>query len=371
MADVYSAVILDDDYWDGTESWAGETSEANRDTKYSTRRYTSLAAWETARDGAAQAGDDEHAIISGPWASADANGFDVISWDVDNVHINCPLTLPDGENPARHNGILDDKTNAYVLDEPTDNGISLYENGSIDGLQIKITDTEAGVYTAAGLDGTTVKNCVIQLTTEGGGYCTDLRGDNETLENCIGVGAGGGTNGRAFLLRLTNSAYNCLACGTQFARAMYSYTANECTWVNCASFNNADNWFGTPASIAYSASDNNQPGTGNVDWDSGATDWAENFNDYANDDFTIGSEGGDADIVGAGIGPSSDANVPTTDIIGNSRSGATCTIGPFEYVSEEEGWSNIASVNGVDEADISSINGVLKANIASINGVAV
>jgi len=38
-----------------------------------------------------------------------------------------------------------------------------------------------------------------------------------------------------------------------------------------------------------------------------------------------------ADALDAGIGPSSDSNVPSTDIDGDSRSGATCDIGCDEY----------------------------------------
>lgn len=54
------------------------------------------------------------------------------------------------------------------------------------------------------------------------------------------------------------------------------------------------------------------------------------FEDKANDNFALAA--GDTDAIGAGIGPSSDVNVPTDDIIGTARSGATTDIGAFVFV---------------------------------------
>ena len=54
------------------------------------------------------------------------------------------------------------------------------------------------------------------------------------------------------------------------------------------------------------------------------------FEDKAADNYALVS--GDTDAIGAGIGPSADANVPTTDVIGTARSGATTDIGAFVFV---------------------------------------
>ena len=55
------------------------------------------------------------------------------------------------------------------------------------------------------------------------------------------------------------------------------------------------------------------------------TNWA---NEFAPSNFTLLSGG---DCEGAGVGPGTDANVPTPDIDGTTRSGATCDIGADEY----------------------------------------
>jgi len=45
-----------------------------------------------------------------------------------------------------------------------------------------------------------------------------------------------------------------------------------------------------------------------------------------------------------GIGPALDSNVPTTDIVGTSRSGNTCDIGAFEYVASGGGGVSIIPI---------------------------
>jgi len=37
MADIYSLIITDIDYWNGNKSWAGEKDEMARDAKYGKR----------------------------------------------------------------------------------------------------------------------------------------------------------------------------------------------------------------------------------------------------------------------------------------------------------------------------------------------
>lgn len=333
MANVYSILYTNSNWWDGTNSWGGEVDEATRDSVYSTRTYSSLQAWETARDGAANANDVEYLVIVGPFAAVDTSGFSGKGWPDIDIVIQCPITLNDSQaNPARHDGIYGNVANSYIASGTT-NQFILVSDGDIqsftlDGIQVLLTYStdlyhcciELGSVEAAHTQ--TIKNTIVQgvitSTVKTRGVLVTSGNVVPILENLIVYGFpranywGDGDVGRA---------YNCLfeACSTldclRTIAAAY----------NCAVFNNADD-FEAVTDVDYCAADDGG-GTNGVDWDAEATDWAANFTDYANGNFTPLND----DLPGAGIGPGSDGNVPTTDIIGNSRSGTDCTIGPFEY----------------------------------------
>jgi len=371
MADVYSAIILDDDYWDGTESWAGEVSEANRDSKYSTRRFTTVPGWEADRDGNSSGGNDEYGIIIGPWASAETNGLDIAGWNADAVILECPLTLPDGTNDARHNGIYGG--NAYRI-EYGSGEIDVDQNyTSIIGIQVGHTQSANTKY-------------AIDLNTGNYGQIKDciVKGVLSDTAKCYGIYFRSGAdddiviaNNIVYGFDINDSRGISISSSGVSGVECYNNTVSDCafgiyrsssgtgaTVKNNAVFNCGDDYRGTTDKLAYQASDDGD-GANEVDWDAGATDWAKNFNDYASGDFTIGSEGAGADIVDAGIGPDSDGDVPATDIIGNARSGNTCTIGAFEYYVAPSGWTG--KIKGV--TDPSKILGVAVADISKVCGV--
>jgi hypothetical protein len=150
------------------------------------------------------------------------------------------------------------------------------------------------------------------------------------VNNTIGIklsSAGGNRHGISFPTSGgTRRAYNCLAYN---ADQGISYAATAA--VNCVSFQNTDDFLSS--TVSYSASDDVESGTGNIN---GLT-WADQFVDYANFDFNLKAG---SSLIGAGIGPASDANVPTTDIAGNTRSGTTTDIGPSLYTASilSVGW---------------------------------
>ena len=325
MADIYSAIILDTEYWDGTESWAGETTEGNRDTKYGARRFTSYAAWEADRDGNSSGGNDEYGIISGPWASADTSSGLTQTWGADNIICECPLTLPDGDNPAAHDGIYGNKANAYKHESTSgDNFYLRDESVSLIGIQIKNINAFEGCIRCRGNgDAFYIKRCVMDATAtnadgiqDGGSSNCDIYVENTAIAaDKDGIRLLAGTAGH-----IINCTINGLGGAGNGLNANATFKIR-----NCAVFNTADD-FVTVTDVSYCASDDGD-GTNEVDWDNEATDWAANFEGYAVGDFRPK----DADLPGAGIGPGSDADIPTVDIIGNSRSGATCTIGAFEF----------------------------------------
>jgi hypothetical protein len=95
---------------------------------------------------------------------------------------------------------------------------------------------------------------------------------------------------------------------------------------NTASFNNGDDFdiTGVTPTIDRCASDDGD-GTNNVQ----PAAWANALIDFANGDYR--RHGTDSDLDDAGVGPSSDTDVPSTDMAGGARSGATCDIGLHEW----------------------------------------
>jgi len=94
---------------------------------------------------------------------------------------------------------------------------------------------------------------------------------------------------------------------------------------NCLVFDNNDADFYGTNTIDYCASDDDT-GTNTVL----ISNWDDQFADasYATSlDYRLSAT---SDLLGSGIGPTADANVPSTDIIGTARVGATCDVGPFE-----------------------------------------
>jgi hypothetical protein len=97
--------------------------------------------------------------------------------------------------------------------------------------------------------------------------------------------------------------------------------------VNCAVFNNADDYNGT-ITVTYSAQDDTQTGTGNVDLADSAASWDDQFADYdaTNPDMSLV---GNSLLLMVGTGPDSEPNVLATDIAGNPRAGTLTSIGAF------------------------------------------
>jgi len=67
------------------------------------------------------------------------------------------------------------------------------------------------------------------------------------------------------------------------------------------------------------------------------------FTDKAGKDFSL--DASDTDAIGAGIGPASDSEVPSEDIVGTARSGATTDIGAFMFVGGGGGISAAVLLN--------------------------
>jgi hypothetical protein len=337
VADVYSAIILDDDYWDGTVSWAGEASQAARDAKYSTRRFTSLALWEDDRDGNAQAGDNEFANIFGPWVSHDGD-FTLDGW----TNLPASITIQTIGADARSQDGKYGSNNCHVIEADYYRCLDVELEGivlNLIGLQFAqnyssgdtciLIDCDSSDYTL------TIEKCYfVNLSTPNsvkGIWDTGNAGGVLRVKNSISDlnGYGEGIKGTP----TTAYIYNCTVTG-------YNGDGIEDdggTWYvkNCAVFDGLDDFDGPfSGAIDYCASDDGN-GTNPVSPSGGS--WNNEFTDYSNGDFTIKDTSANI-YLGSEITQADDAEVPSDDIIGTARNtgvGEQVCIGAYEYVSGE------------------------------------
>ena len=261
-------------------------------------------------------------------ANANLNGFTVDSTRYVKIFV------PAGH---RHNGKWSTGKARLVSDATNDNTCLTVNDPYtiIDGLQIDVgTDRSYRYGIQVGETDVIVRNCIIRNSSSStdimGIRLYDADGGGFLIYNCIVYGF---NTTNSFGINVATEQDGALimcctvsGCGTGIRSAYH-----DAIITNCASFNNATDISGDTITVSYCATDDGS-GTNAVDISPGATeadDWAAAFTDYSNGDFSLKSG---SDLIDAGIGPALDSNVPTTDIVGTSRSGNTCCIGAFEYV---------------------------------------
>jgi len=336
MADVFSAIILDSDYWDGTESWAGEVSEAARDSKYSTRNYSSLSAWESARDGVALAADDEYANVFGPWVSHDTGEIAFVGWTNKPANI---ILQTIGDDARSQDGKFDSNS-CYVLENDSAlRNIDIGEAGftiSIVGIQFEATSTSADAAIWMDHDCTvSIDKCYFyENGDQGGRGLRPLANVTLTVTNSIFVdfsetikGNAGTGSGKIYNCTLTGASGDCIE-------------DDGGTWTvkNCALFDNNDD-FQDPNTLDSNASDQGS-GEGTNGLDISSTWNTTCFTNQAAGDYSIESDSPLKDA--SDISQADDANVPSDDIIGTARNtgaGQTVSIGAFEYQAAGGGLS--------------------------------
>lgn len=347
MATNYSAIYEDSDYWDGTIEWGYDATsdsddptphvdESARDAQY-VAAYTSMSAWEAARDGDSNGGDIEHGVIQGPWSSAETNAITFKGWDAASA-------LVYAIGVAKHNGIYGDKATAYKWEGATiimedDVAVTLrdFQASPSSGNLFGTTPTQTSLITidslvmqgGSGLGKTfdfngaggdwKIYNSVIHGEWDYGGYCASASVVTFYFYNCS--------------IETDNH-------GQGLREAAATFVAK-----NCAVFNTSDD-FNSITTIENCASDD---GDGDNPQTLDDTDnYAAEFTDMPNGDFSLvlGSvciENGQ-DNPGSGL--------YSVDIIDIARS-STWDIGAFEYVSEEppvEGQPTIRRLGGVNHS---------------------
>ncbi len=103
--------------------------------------------------------------------------------------------------------------------------------------------------------------------------------------------------------------------------------------VNCAIFDNADDTLLVTVTGNFLATDDGD-GSNPVDISPGGTeadDWNDAFTDYTSGNFTVKNI--DSVLYQAGLDQSSDSEVPSEDIAGNSRTDGLESIGAWEFLA--------------------------------------
>ena len=312
-------------FW-GTPDWGGKVSEAARDAYYD-GTYTSVSAWESARDGVAANGDTEIAeIVSDDWTTT-AEG--VLNWDIlgwTNVPAEIKVI---GLGASRHDGIYGNVAEAYVNERTLALDIDVTGAAiTLEGFQIFMSGAQHGMAILPGHDaGNVLIDSIILKGSAGAQRC--IRADGDSLVNIFntvifdewdqGVRREGGTC-NVFNCTISTAGHGSGSRGSNVVK-------------NCAVFNNAANDdFILPGTVDYCASDDGD-GDHPIDISPGgveADDWNDAFTDYANGDFTLKNassvlyDSTNGDVSGGAF---------SDDIVGTERSqGNQWDIGAFELI---------------------------------------
>ena len=318
-----------------TGSADGDGTEDRNDG--ATAAYASLQTGETAMDGVVGAGES----IVFYCKRTNGGGVDA-SVTFDEWDATAEITVIQTDFPAT--GIYDGDKYVIHNNEAATNAVYVRENYvTLTNLQILVTATGAhnGIYFIDQLEtnnASVIDSCIIKGICSGSGSSGGILIYGEfakvTVMNTIVYGfisgADTGFGAITAVSSTTADVYNCTVSGSYYGirRIAGTFTA-----INCAVFNNTDDFDGT-IGVTYSVSDDTQAGTGNIDWDAGATDWAAAFVGYSDTpaNFTA-KTGGDLIDNGNGATPK---GVFTVDIIDTDRSGLAdldWDIGAFEYVA--------------------------------------
>lgn len=306
--------------------------------------YTTLNAWEAGEQGDLTGVRDEISIAKCrcTGGTADTTATTIAGWTTSASQYIKIWT--DTSESYRHAGKYA-TGNKYRMELTNTFGIKIQEEFvRVLGLQFGLTTTGTGQAHGILADGVAADGdirfgyCLAEgLSLYGTGaaygfYGYDADGIykvyNCIAHNIISVDNASDTGFYGFRFNGTTSLLNCTSFGNYNG---FGRTEGTVSLVNCISANNTDDYTGT-LTITYSASDDAQSGTGNIDWANEATDWGNVFTDYANGDFSLKNyTQAEIKVIGVGVDDPG-SGLYSDDIVGATRS-STWDIGAFEYVA--------------------------------------
>lgn len=190
-------------------------------------------------------------------------------------------------------------------------GVYCYSTGAnvqlhVDSCFVRVnsayTTSSAGIHVTVAVP-FTIKNSVIRAEGSSSSQRNGVRGISTTANTMI----------------LANCTISNFTGSTDIA-AVWPKTIINTAVVNCTSV--------TSGTIVTNSNNATRTGTGSNPVTIADNAWDPQLNDYPANDYRPLST---SSLLSAGLGPSANADVPTTDISGRPRSGATANIGPYEY----------------------------------------
>ncbi|MCK5176788.1 MAG: LamG domain-containing protein, partial [Candidatus Aenigmarchaeota archaeon] len=289
--------------------------------------YTSLSAWE--------AGEQADLTGTGPCIAEITEGFS----DTTGLVITGWTTTVDDyikiytSGSARHDGKWDTSAYKLEIDGGSAFGQSIYishSNVKIDGLQVSHNGTffsnnciESEVAATTGIE---ISNCIIISPDNGAGIYLNYPGVTAKIWNTIiyvNGTPGSSSEGIYSDSALTVDIYNCVLYNLYDA---IERDLGTVTVTNTVVFNSNYDFDGT-MTVTYSASDDVQAGTGNIN----PSDWSAIFENYTAYDFHLKST--NTDLQGAGT-DNPGSGLYSDDIDGEART-STWDIGADEYVANK------------------------------------
>ncbi len=286
------------------------------------------------------------------------------------IHIYTPQGGNESINDQRHPGFFDNTK--YQLTWGGANFVIGQQGGHVRSEGLQLIGGLADVYqTGGGVEDCRIDGCVIKGGSTAGQHGINLAGiavggevriTNNVIYDVMGVGGAGISflDGNLIVYVYNNTIKDCRI-GILNSSVSQEYIKNNI--IDCIDgFSGA--FFDDDTFNDYNYTSENFDETAGPLGSHGEFNRTFTFAEIAgNDDFHL--DGGDTSgALGGGIGPGSEGEVPTDDIDGDVRSGATCDVGMDEYVdlvtsssfssSSSQSSSSSSSVSTSSQSSVSS-----------------
>lgn len=235
---------------------------------------------------------------------------------------------------ARHNGKRYDSAGIRVERNAEEYSKTISQGqsyGIIEYVQVRIIRNAMWAFSGGTASGT-IRNCIAYCEVHRDGFQYGFIFYNESgdISFCYNNIAYGAYMDVGFRMDNGPYMYNCTAYGCGVGVQKGDAAATYRNIISVGNGTDFDGSFGTEAD--YCVATGTAPGTHSLSGKTAANQFVSTT--AGSEDFNLKAG---ADAIGAGIGPSSDGNVPTTDIVGTARSGATTDMGAFKYIAVSTG----------------------------------